>query len=230
MRMTSMKEKCISVCHDFLKVLSHIKEDNKDSIDYDNVLKILDCVHLEPNYHLKVRFPHCHGHGDKSWFYCYEGEYNTYEEEYNNRVKDTDSFFICYNYDDIYNIFNHLIIEPTYMGAWQAYLMSISTYFLPTWWHGGYSRREMVFHGNDICSRKGRFLWFPKPENLPTYGELSPSVAFVGNKAIVKACFWSPWKGLVRETVEIRFIGKRVLFLESPQHEVLFKYDCGTRY
>lgn len=225
-----MKEKCISVCNDFVKALSDIKEENKSRIDYDKILNILDCIHLEENYHLKVRFPHFRGHGDKSWFYCYKGDTDTYEEEYNNRVREVDDFIICYCYDEIHNIFNHLEIEPTYLGAWQAYLMSTATHFLPTCWHGGYSKRVLVFHSNDILERKSGLFWLERPDNIPDLGELPPSVTFNGNKAIVKACYWNSWSGLVRETVEIRFLGNRAYFLDSPQKEILFKYDCKIRY
>ncbi len=226
-----MTEQYILVCNDFLKALSDISEDHKESIDYGAILNILDCIHLEKGFHLKVRFPHFKSYGDKSWFYCYEGEHDIYEEEYNKSVKDVDEFFINYMYDETYNLFNHLIIDSTEMGAWQAYLMSIATHFLPTYWHGGYSRREMVFSDKDVEQKK--FLFFlcrNKIKEIPVFGDLPPFVALDGNKAIIKSCYWNMWSGLVRETAEIRFLDKKAYFLEPARHEILFKYNCGIKF
>lgn len=224
-----MGEKCILVCKEFLQALSGISEKDKDSINYEEILNILNCIKLDYDCHLKIRFPHFIGHGDKSWFYCYEGDRDTYVEEYNKSVNKVDDFFICYMYDETYNIFNHLIIEPTFMGAWQAYLMSIATHFLPTAWHGGYSRRKMVFSSDEAYAIINK-ITYRKPENVPTLGDLRPHVSFEGNKATVKSCYWNQWSGLVQETVEIRFIDNRAYFLDSVQHERLVKYDCGIRY
>lgn len=225
-----MTEQYISICKKFIEVISGITEKDKKSIDYEVILNILDCLHLDDDCHLGIRFPHFHGHGDKSWFYCYEGEHDTYIEEYNNSVKDMDDFFICYLYDEPYNIFNHLTIEPTEKGAWQAYLMSIATHFLPTYGHGGYSRRKMVFSYEELRANKYELLLHVMPNAIPDFGDLSPSVVINDNLGVVKSHYWNMWCGLVRETVKIRFLNKKAYFLDPIQHETLFKYNCGIRF
>ena len=224
-----MAEDYISICNKFLQVLSEISKDENRDKERPEVLETLNCIRLDFDCHLKVRFAQHGGHGDKSWFYCYVGEHDSYVNAYEKRTKKSSSFFTCYNYDEIYNVFNHLLIEPSPMGAWQAYLMLIATHFLPTAWHGGYSKRSMIFTNDEYLKRINR-VTYKKPKVIRNFEDLSPSVTFDGNNATVMCHYWSPWRGLVKESVPMTFIGGKAYFLDAEHRDVLVKYDCGIRF
>lgn len=64
--------------------------------------------------------------------------------------------------------------------------------------------------------------------------DLAPKVQFKpyggleeGFTAIVSACYWNDWEGLVREKVEIKRHATIGIRVKQLGHEVLFEYECG---
>lgn len=223
-------EKYIDVAKSFVKELDAIKEEEKTK-DYSYLLDILNCIRFDSlTSNLRIRFAKDNGFGDKSWFYSFEGENDDYISEYNKRMDNVNSFFENYMYDDIYDVFNHLKIDFSEMGAWQAYLLSRATHFLPIYWHGGYSRRSLVLSKDDIKDVPAFDFKLLRTVEVSTNQNVSPSIAIEGNTATVRCCYWNNWRGLVRETVKIDFLDNKAYFLETPTLEVLFNYNCGIKY
>jgi len=122
----------------------------------------------------------------------------------------------------------HLIVEKSVEGAWEAYLFSLSRHLLPTYWHGGYNAREIIFGKEDlkqIPSQVGRAF-----DVIINGHELSPSVHMEGNVAHVECCYWSEWGGLYREKVDITFDGDRIVDFKTAEAENIYRYDCGIMF
>lgn len=222
-------EQYISIFNSYIELLSSLSKGESRVSDGSQILSVLNKIQMDNDCHLMIRYAHRGGHGDKSWLYCYKGDKDTYEEEYEKRMKDSLDFFVCYNYDEIFNVFNHVKVESSEMGAWQAYLLSVATHFLPTCGHGAYSKWTFMPSYEQLKAKIDR-ITFRKPQNVPVFEDLSPSVKIEGNKATISCCYWNNWGGLVRRTEQILFINNRAYFIEDGSREVLVKYDCGVRY
>ena len=226
----ALQEQIVNIGDTFIETLEEIHEE-KRKYDWSSILWLLDSVTLDDDYHLGLRFAGDNHFGDKSWFYCYQGTQDSYQEDYNKEEKEKygkfHEFFACYSHEEIYDVFNHLKIEQTEMGAWQAYLISISSTLLPVFWHGAYFRRAFVFSAEHWKQLKLIQRYTHQPEQI--HVDVSPSVKMEGNKSIVSCCYWNNWQGLVRETVPITFHDGRACFLDQPSHETLIKYNCGFR-
>lgn len=139
---------------------------------------------------------------------------------------------LCLRYgkDTIMDIFRYLDVEKSPMGAWQVYLMHTSPCYLPVFWHGAYNRRTFIYDKHSL-------KYTPVADYDMDGIDLAPKVQFnlyggleEGFTAIVSACYWNDWEGLVREKVEIKrhvTIGTRV---KQLGHEVLFEYECGIDF
>ena len=128
------------------------------------------------------------GIGDESWFYTYQGDDPI--DSLSCRVPDSGI------------LFKDIIVEPSAMGAWQAYLLYISPTILPTFWHGGYIRREFYFDRENykgITSGWARGKVDIKLSQIP-----QPIVEMRGTVSAVITCpYWNDWEGLVLETVDV---------------------------
>ena len=201
--------------------------------DVAHILDILDCVHPDPGFHLGIYIEEpptdnwltntC----DQSWFHCYQGD----EEPIIKRPYRHDG--MVYHYQNmrylrfIFDLFNHLTIDQTAMGAWQVYLLSIAKTLLP--FSGGlyYTKRELIFSLDQLKNKK---RLYDKDQNLIFKDfdtDVSPWVNIEGAQAVVSCCYWNEWQGLVRENAKIIFFNNRVYLLEDFEEEVLFKYHCG---
>ena len=122
----------------------------------------------------------------------------------------------------------HLIVEKSEAGAWEAYLFSLARHLLPTFWHGGYNAREIIFGKEElrrVPSQEGRAL------DVILRGQpVTPSVRFDGDTALVECCYWSEWGGLYREKVSITFDGDRIAEFKDTGAENIYSYDCGIMF
>ena len=82
---------------------------NKSQESIDSLFKVLDSLSLPAGFCLGLKLAGEVGIGDESWFY-------TYQE------KEPIDTFGC-RVPDISTLFKDIIVEPTVMGAWQAYLL-----------------------------------------------------------------------------------------------------------
>lgn len=209
------------VGQDYLKVIEKIVKDINQP-DKSYLFETLDCMQLEEGYSLGLRLAEHKGMGDESWFFTYQKHIGP--EEYLNKLD-----FITAKFEDRLQL-DHIFVQKTEMGAWQAYLYSIAITLLPVYWHGGYIMRKYVFMLDDLAN----IFIDANSEALlhlrDFQGRVSPEVMIQGDKATIQVCFWNEWRGLVRDTVEIRFEGNRVVSFECVKTEVLIEYNCGILF
>ena len=237
-------EQLIEVGRAYIDALNRLDREHPESVTH--LLEIFDCVHPDPGYHLGVYIEkpspneapthRC----DQAWFVCYKGKYSPiirrpYRSKHGGVYHLGDMCYLRFTFD----FFNHLYVEPTVMGAWQAYLLSIGKTLLP--FSGGlyYTKRELVFchdqlekiqiidweeleHGELDCIRH------PGLTDLTV--DISPSVSFDGKHVVVSCCHWNDWGGLIRESAKITFFNGKVYLLEDFDEQVLFKYNCGIHF
>lgn len=181
----------------------------------DSLFSVLDCLSLRIGYRLGLKLAGEVGIGDESWFYTYQGE-------------DPIDTFSC-RVPQSSVLFKDIIVEQSVMGAWQAYLLYISPAILPTFWHGGYIRREFFF---DRKNYKGIISsWAERNGNVDIKLDQipQPSVEMGEGKAVVSCPYWNDWRGLVLETVNVQFKSDGGVVL-IPHSKVLYEYNCGICY
>jgi hypothetical protein len=225
-------EQLIKVGKAYIDALNKLDMEHPEMVY--SILNILDCVHTDSGYHFGIYIEEpapfdAPTHAcDQSWFHCYQGD-----EEPIMRRPDK-SVGMVYHYQNmlylkfIFDIFNHLTIDKTAMGAWQAYLLSIAKTVLPFSGMLYYTKRELIFSHDQI---KDKYHWLDlkrKPLLKDFDKDVSPWVRIQGTQAIVSCCYWNEWQGLVRENAKIIFFNNRVYLLEDFEEEVLFKYHCGV--
>lgn len=216
-----MKEYFINSGYIFIKTIEAIKIGEPLSL----LFNVLDAIKLENNYHLGLRLAKSDCYGDKSWFYCYEGGKDKYIEIINQQLNvEEDSFFACFNLDPIYDIFEHLIVEKSERGVWQAYLLSKATTLLPITWHGAYLSRQFIFNMDDLKNLNKTFSLFRPKINFNEKYNVSPIVSLQENNAEISACYWNDWSGLVRESVYLSFTDGKVCFINPPTKKTLYKF------
>lgn len=134
------------------------------------------------------------------------------------------------------NLFDFLVFEDSFMGAWQVFLLCTVQQCLPKWWHANYDKRVYLFSKEDFRYAEnfgGEGLPFSQEyiENL----DVSPEIYFNNNLYYISCCFWAPFKGLCREYFEISFrndylqpvgekYGKPVI--DCFRINTLFNYVC----
>lgn len=202
---------------DFLNKINYLVK-RRDLKTKDSLVKVLDHIALRKDCHLQLKVANQTGMGDESYFYTYYGE----DDPFNGDL----------HYSGIENtpteIFDQLIVEPSEMGAWQAYLLFISPTLLPLYWHGGYIRREYFFgRDNFKCPQP---MWDEKPINLTLEKIPQPYVDMEDNKATVSCPYWNQWEGLVLESIPIVFKADSNILFRRAKHKVLYKYYCGICY
>ncbi len=216
----------------FIDALNNLKEDQPETVF--PIIDMLDCVHPDPDYHLGIYIEEPWLEGpithrcDQSWFHCYQG----IEEPIMRRPHSFDKWedgdsenmlFLRFTFE----MFLHLSINHTPLGAWQAYLLSISKTVLPFSRITYYTKREIIFQREQL--KDIRSLEVHEIEslyNLET--DLSPKVSMDGNKAIVSCCFWSDWGGLFRESVVITFLGNGKVKIGDFTKDNYYEYDVGV--
>lgn len=123
--------------------------------------------------------------------------------------------------DSIPEIWEHLKIDFTPMGVWQAYMLYIAKYlFYSCGDEAVKERRYYIFSLND-------FMY----HNLTDYGILRyvhdgyilPTVTIAPRDcALIMCCYWNHEKGLIQERIAVREVNKRLQF-KQLESEVLVK-------
>jgi len=206
----------------FLKTVDQLVKD-KESNDKSALFNTLDKIKLAEGFCLGLHLAQQVGIGDESWFY-------TYPEEKNNSSSEDDDLPPCLK-DDKKDEFIGLKVEPSAMGAWQAYLYLIAPTVMPVFWHGGYICRDNVFSlaafKRIVGPRTQGLTSIIKGLDKITEEDVLPTVSYENGKAIVSCCYWSAWGGLIRETVVIKFKGDEVKSISSGRRKTLVPYNCG---
>lgn len=206
----------------FLKTINLLVKE-KESSDKCALFNTLDKIKLKEGFCLGLHLAQNTGIGDESWFYTYpEGKKTTSQNdvlppslrEGNAKVE-----------------FIDLTVEPSAMGAWQAYLYLIAPTVMPVFWHGGYICRDNLFSlaafNRIVGSRTHGIPSIIKGMDKITEEDVLPSVSYENGKAIVSSCYWTDWGGLIRETVVIDFNGETITSVSKGRKKTLVKFDCG---
>lgn len=186
--------------------LAYFVHQKVDEEQYDVALNCLNKLYLADEKSLKVKCCEQNGHGERSKIYVELGN----------------------GYSD-YNIFDHLSVENSELGAWQVYLLSSLWHKLPLWWHALYDLRVFVFENKDI-PKITTFGNEPTGLSAGLQFDVSPKIFKEQNTYYVSCCYWNDWSGLVRECVEIEFAGNKVVNVSILYSEVLFEYKSGLRF
>ena len=142
---------------------------------------------------------------------------------------DVSQLYVTGEFEDL-RIFDHINVEDSLDGAWQAFLLRKVWHLLPFFWHGGYSRRYYIFSHEDIPSIE---LWHDDDRSIlnKIYNvDVTPKIAKQEGKYYISCCYWTNWGGLKRELVVITLSqGKATEFLDA-EDATLIKFDCGVCY
>ena len=237
-------EKLIEVGRAYIDALNKLDKDHPERVVH--ILDILDCIHPNPDYHFGVYIEmpspndapthRC----DQAWFICYKGDYSPiikrpYQSKNGGYYNYGKMCYLRFTFD----LFNHITIDPTPMGAWQAYLLSIAKTLLP--FSGGlyYTKRKLIFAYEQLKNinlidwgelKNGEIDCIRHPGLTDPTVNISPCVRFDGKQAIVSCCHWNDWGGLIREDATITFFNDRVYLFDDFEEEKLFNYDIGIRF
>ena len=180
----------------------------------DSVLSVLDRITLRKGFHIGLKLAAEEGMGDESAFYCYGDVPKEFiESEFERRVSP---------YASSAQLFRGLSVEPTAMGAWQAYLLLVSETLRPVFWHGGYIVRTYFFdreYYNGILPLHG------EPVDIPIEKIPQPTVELKPKKAIIRCPYWNDWGGLMLESFTIKFLDDGKITVGSHPSKVLYKYQ-----
>lgn len=127
-------------------------------------------------------------------------------------------------------IFDYLVVEPSFMGAWQAYLLHSVWHSLPLFDHANYEKRTFIFSESDLRSIKRDGLRIEDVINSFPVLDCSPNVRENDGKFYVSSLYWSDFGGLTREFVEITFEDNKVSSFLEFSSDVIYRYDCGIRF
>lgn len=211
----------------FINALSIIA--NNSDKDKRVLFDTLSQLRLPKNKCLGLHLPSYIGHGDNSWFYIYPKGNDPLDglSPIENKFA---SLFNKVNNND----FEYLQVIPSAMGAWQAYLYSISSTILPCYWHGGYEHRTYIFSQKDLdnCDGYRQCLNSGEVTDGIMEEQILPDVTYKRRKAKVTCCFWSQWMGLVQDNIIICFDSKqdKIASMSINSRTVLVKYNCGILF
>lgn len=122
-----------------------------------------------------------------------------------------------------YDVFGYLNFEVSPYGAWVAYLIYEMRHNLPAFWHGIYSARTYLYVQEDLADTKKRYQT-AIPASSEEY-DVAPRIYWANTRAYISCCYWSDWKGLVREIVRIDFQGCKVKDITDIDSHILLPYD-----
>ena len=210
-------EQLIKVGTAYVDALNKLEKNHPENVAC--ILDILDCVHPDPGYRLGVYIKKFSSYPFISRFriHCYQGGEEPIMVQSDKLPEYDNDKRLYHKYT--YELFNHLIIERSLMGAWQAYLLSISNRLPPCPSIG----TEPLF---DIEQLHGICLILKitgRPEPIITRDDLSPSVSWYGNHIKVSSCYWNYRKGLIRETVYFSFGEDNRIHIGNYYDEILYK-------
>lgn len=125
------------------------------------------------------------------------------------------------------NIFKHLIVEQSPMGAWQAYLLHKLWHVLPLFWHANYDARNYIFSQEDVNSITP-FREEDKDDIIKHIASFSftPEVRQNGDKFYISSYYWSEFGGLIREFFELTFDGNKIVDIFQFDSKTEYNYDC----
>lgn len=132
------------------------------------------------------------------------------------------------------DIWQHLKVEDSEEGAWEAYLLYELWHVMPMFWHANYAKRIYVFSMEDF-DRIGHCPFAEddelRPKCLANAKSLfvEPQVKKEDGRYKVLCCYWSEFGGFIQETVEVSISENRASFKEIEEKR-LIGYYCNVTF
>lgn len=204
------------VGHDYIKELDKLVEDpnpNKGRL-FKTLKSIKLCGGCELRLELASRKPFC----NTSAFYVVP-----FDKESNPIITPG----IEEKYVERKHLLPFLRVKKDVMGIWQAFLLYQAGALLPTFWHGGYQRKILIFCHDDLKLVHELKLRYGRDSLHGIKDVLSPKVKMRGNEGTIEYCFWNEWNGLVKETYKVKYEDYTIAQFTLLSNEVIYEYDCG---
>lgn len=209
----------------------------------ESILGFFDCLSVKKGWHLGLRLAQSKLDGDNSYFYTYPkkssllASYLTFS-----KIKSFRNPFLLLkkdpymkmgrrNFDkaidnnEINTNLKGLLIEPSKMGAWQAYLLFSSPTIFPAYWHGSYISRSYIFSRNDDL-----FLEHKDIFNDPSFFHrmsFRPTVIKGIKDYFIGCYYWNEWIGLVYDRTCISMNDRCIESIDVIKHNVLIPYHSS---
>lgn len=164
-----------------------VKNDNMKT--REAFFKVLNHVRLKAGYSFWLYLAKEQGMGDQSALYTYPGDKCPFETE--------EPILPVSTIGNFRRLFKGLEIDPSPMGAWQAYLLYLSETQLPVFWHGGYIKRTYFFDREHFQGIKP--LYGDTPVNIDIKEIPEPSVTFEGGKYVIYYPYWNDWTRILKK-------------------------------
>lgn len=219
----------------FIDAISRLDENKPEYVS--QIFDILNCIHPDYGYHMGIYIEEPSDYEaathacDQSWFHCYQGiEEPIMRQPYNpTKWRDGNNDNMLY-LRFTFEMFQHMNIEKSTMGAWQVYLLCVSKTLLP--FSGGlyYTKRQLILTQEQAHNIRPFWRWksIPELENLSE--DVSPNIVIKDNQATVSCCYWNDWEGLIREHVTISFTGNGKVEIGNFLHDTIIKYCCRIKF
>lgn len=129
-----------------------------------------------------------------------------------------------------YCIWDHISVECSKEGAWNAYILYNLWHVLPMFWHALYDRRYYLFEAEYT-----QFVDFLNKEDTEPIRQAmkplftSPDVVETNGKFYVSCCYFTNFGGLIQETIEITIANGKASFHEI-ERKTLLEYQCGIMF
>jgi len=133
--------------------------------------------------------------------------------------------------DEIF--WRNLIVEKSFMGAWQVFLMKKLWHCLPLYDHASYNRATFFYSNNQLkeFATRGKDDFDRPVENLDFHlYDATPSLQYIDDSFIIKVFVWNNWRGLFTETEPIHIDQSGNITFGESQLDTLFEHNCGILF
>lgn len=175
------------------------------SINCRRLLEILNRLTIDSDKSIGIEFPDEDNLGDTSKLYIFS------------KAKAEDR---------LYDLSNHITVENSELGAWHFYLLMGSEYYLPLWDHANYMAKRFITSKRQMIVVKHKYSGSDDLQPHITFTKMSES----SSEALVSACYWSDWGGLIRETYLLTINDNHVTKFEEINSDCLLEYMCGIMF
>lgn len=122
----------------------------------------------------------------------------------------TGKLVIAYNDGEVMDFNSYTEVEPSAMGAWQAYLFYVSQKVV-NGWQGLEGGRKYIFSHADLNEvLEESDIKIESQGDLIKWLSFNPQVTIDNDIATVICFYWARSEGLVRETATIKLSGKKI--------------------
>lgn len=122
-------------------------------------------------------------------------------------------------------------------GIWSAFLLWSAPSFLPTWWHGGYLERSIVFDVQDLLSLPT--LTEAKSEDCVAFKKalskhpspLRPRITITSaTEALLELYWYNDWEGVYMERIPVTMKNGVINFTDKGDRHVIVPYECDIQF